>query len=53
MRREVCVFGVWCLGGVGVGGVAEARHVLTNRLVQHPDGVFLVRGDDGEGRRME
>lgn len=42
--------GVW--EGWGWGG-AEARHVLTNRLVQHPDGVFLVRGDDGEGRRME
>lgn len=50
------MFGVWCFGGFegggcggGEGGV-EARHVLTNRLVQHPDG---VRGDDGDGRRAE
>lgn len=53
----VCVFGVWCLGGGGlrvvVWGGVEARHVLTNRLVQHPDGVLLVRGDDGDGRRAE
>lgn len=46
----MCVWGV--VFGRG-GGCAEARHVLTNRLVQHPDGVFLVRGDDGEGRRMQ
>lgn len=37
----VCVWGV-----VFFGGGVEARHVLTNRLVQHPDGVLLLRADD-------
>ena len=44
-ERGVCV----CLygGAVGGWGCAVARHVLTNRLVQHPDGGSLVSGDDG------
>lgn len=44
VRAFVCV--------VGVGGT-EARQVLTNRLVQHHDGVLLVRGGNGKRRRVE
>lgn len=46
-----CVF-VCAVGGEGGGGT-EARQAFTNRLVQHHDGVLLVRGGNGKRRRVE